>query len=217
MSNVRQLGIKLATYVDSQKEYLPPVNDSSSGSISRRDSMWFGILDIPEKVLLGCGEAMPNTAATVFSEKIHYGMCDFSARGEFRRSPKLSAVTTPQNIIAFSDSSHPEDYNPWIILPGAGSRKPINQRAWIIGNASSGSFTRFRHGNKKEMVLFNNGKTTTPRKSQSRSSFAFIDGHTEILSPYEAYQPYNASNWSAWDNGGSALYWKHWINKMPAL
>lgn len=218
LSNVRQLGIKLATYVDSQKEYLPPRYNSHGASIKEPEEMWYGILDIPEKILLGCGTATPKSNVTVLRSMVHYGMSDFSARGEARRSPKLAGIVTPQNIIAFSDSSHSEDYNLWINLPAAGTKTPGSQSPWFISNPSSGNFSRFRHGNKNEIINFttSTSKLTNPKKSQSRASFSFIDGHAEMLSPYEAYQPADNSNWTAWDQGQAQLYWKHWINKMQA-
>lgn len=217
LSNVRQLGIKLAAYVDSQKEYLPPRYDSPGLSIEDPKEMWYGILDIQEKILLGCGAATPNSGAIVLRGMVHYGMSEFSTRGEHRRAPKLAEIITPQNMIAFSDSSHVEDYNPWIVLPEAGNRTPADQRPWVVSNPAYGSYTRFRHGNKNEIIRFatSTSKQTNPKKSQSSASFAFIDGHAEMLSPYEAYQPAGNSNWTAWHQGQARLYWKHWNNRMP--
>ncbi len=217
LSNVRQLGIKLAAYVDSQKEYLPPRYDSPGLSIEDPKEMWYGILDIQKKILLGCGAATPNSGATVLRGMVHYGMSEFSTRGEHRRAPKLAEIITPQNMIAFSDSSHVEDYNPWIVLPEAGNRTPADQRPWVVSNPAYGSYTRFRHGNKNEIIRFatSTSKQTNPKKSQSSASFAFIDGHAEMLSPYEAYQPAGNSNWTAWHQGQARLYWKHWNNRMP--
>ena len=140
-------------------------------------------------------------------------MADFSARGEVKRAPRLSSVLTPQNIVAFSDSSHSEDYNPWISSEGAGNKTPSSQRAWVISNPASGDFTRFRHGDGEEFVIIAN-KGTYPRKSRSRASFSFLDGHGELLSPYEAYQFAPDPDWATWNAGGKKLYWKHWINKM---
>lgn len=220
LSNVKQLGIQLAVYVDSQKEFLPPRYDSPGAAISDPKDMWYGAgkLNVPTKLLLGCGTAKPNPGSTVLRAYMHYGMADFSARGEVRRAPRLSFVITPQNIVAFSDSSHPNDYNVWIYSADAGSRVPSNMRSWVVSNAGSGDFTRFRHGNKNEMISFttSSSKLTTPKKSQSRASFAFIDGHAQLMSPYEAYQPADKSDWIGWNTSKPALYWKHWINKMPA-
>lgn len=217
LSNVRQLGIKLAAYVDSQKEYLPPRYDSPGLSIEDPKEMWYGILDIQKKILLGCGAATPNSGAIVLRGMVHYGMSEFSTRGEHRRAPKLAEIITPQNMIAFSDSSHVEDYNPWIVLPEAGNRTPADQKPWVVSNPAYGSYTRFRHGNKNEIIRFatSTSKQTNPKKSQSSASFAFIDGHAEMLSPYEAYQPAGNSNWTAWHQGQARLYWKHWNNRMP--
>lgn len=217
LSNVRQLGIKLAAYVDSQKEYLPPRYDSPTLSIEDPKEMWYGILDIQKKILLGCGAATPNSGARVLRGMVHYGMSEFSTRGEHKRAPKLAEIITPQNMIAFSDSSHVEDYNPWIVLPEAGNRTPADQKPWVVSNPAYGSYTRFRHGNKNEIIRFatSTSKQTNPKKSQSSASFAFIDGHAEMLSPYEAYQPAGNSNWTAWHQGQARLYWKHWNNRMP--
>ncbi|OQA85731.1 MAG: hypothetical protein BWY31_01761 [Lentisphaerae bacterium ADurb.Bin242] len=220
LSNGKQLGIQLVVYVDSQKEFLPPRYDSPGASINDPVDMWYGPgkLNVPTKLLLGCGEGKPNPASTVMRGYMHYGMADFSALGDPRRSPRLSFVITPQNIVAFSDSSHPNDYNVWIYSADAGSRAPSSMRPWIVSNPGSGDFTRFRHGNKNEMISFTtpSSKLTTPKKSQSRASFAFIDGHAQLMSPYEAYQPAADSDWTGWNTGKPKLYWKHWINKMPA-
>ncbi len=215
LSNVKQLGNKLMLYTDSHMEQLPALYYSPDASIVDPENMWYGKLDVARTLLLGCGEGKPNSTATALRGYVHYGMTDFSGRGEKKLAPKITGILTPHNMIAFSDSSHSEDYNVWITSSEAGSRTPSSQVPYMISNSSAGSFSRFRHGNKNEFIYFQGtSKLTLPGQSQSRASFAFIDGHAGMHSPYEIYQAAPDSNWTAWNSGEARLYWKHWVNRM---
>ena len=219
LGNVKQLGVLLAMYLDDSDEYFPARYDSPTASISDPKDMWYGEgkLNVPEKVLRGCPLAIENPATTVMRGKTHYGITDFSMRGERDRSPNLNLIINPQDMIAFSDSSNPVDYNAWIGDAAAGSRLPSSQVAWYVSNPGSGVFSRFRHGNRAEPLTFtsSSSKVTLPRQSSSKASFAFIDGHAAFMSAYETYQAAVNSSWTAWSTTSYGLYWKHWNNRIP--
>ncbi len=218
--NIKQLGMLMVLYLDDSNEFFPARYDSPGASINDPKDMWYGEgkLNVPEKVLRGCPAAIENPSTTVLRGKTHYGMTDVSMRGERDRSPNMSFIINPQDMIIFSDSSNPVDYNAWIGDTEAGSRTPAGQVAWYVAAPTSGIFSRFRHGDRAESITFIGGtKQTIPRKSRSKASFAFMDGHAAQMSPYEAYQAATYSDWTLWNSAQRGLYYKHWNNKMPAL
>ncbi len=218
IGNVKQLGMLMVIYLDDSDEYFPARYDSPGASITDPKDMWYGEnkLNVSEKLLRGCPAAIEDPDATVLRNKVHYGMLDVSLRGERDRSPNLSYILNPQDMIIFSDSSNPADYNAWIGDSSAGSRKPSEQKAWYVGAATSGNFTRFRHGDRAEHITFNSSKQTIPRKSQSKASVAFMDGHCAQMSPYETYAAARNSSWALWNSAQRALYYKHFPNIMQA-
>ena len=220
LGNVKQLGVLMVLYLDDWNEYFPARYDSPGASISDPKDMWYGEgkLNVPEKVLRGCPAAIENPGTSVLRGKTHYGMTDVSMRGERARSPNLSFIINPQDMVIFSDSSNPVDYNAWIGDTSAGSRTPAGQVAWYVAAPTSGVFSRFRHGDRAEYITFIGGsKQTLPRKSRSKASFAFMDGHSAQMSPYEAYQAASPSDWTLWNTAQRGLYYKHWNNKMLPL
>lgn len=143
IGNVKQLGMLMVIYVDDSNEYFPARYDSPGASIDDPKDMWYGAgkLNVNEKVLRGCPAAIENPSTTVLRGKVHYGMLDVSMRGERDRSPNLSFIINPQDMIIFSDSSNPVDYNAWIGDTSAGSRTPAEQTPWFVGAATSGNFS----------------------------------------------------------------------------
>ena len=219
IGNIKQLGVLMVMYLDDSDEYFPARYDSPGSAINDPKDMWYGEgkLNVPEKVLRGCPAAIENPNASALRGKVHYGMLDVSMRGERHRSPNLNYIINPQDMLIFSDSSNPADYNAWIGDASAGSRTPSGQVAWYVGAATSGNFTRFRHGDRAEYMTFIGGtKTTLPRKSRSKASIAFMDGHGAFMSPYETYEKATNGDWTAFNSAQRALYYKHFPNKMQA-
>ena len=211
LNNVKQLGNYMQLYIHDNQDTLPP---ETARSASTDDAWWFGkeLMNIPDKTLLGCPSATAAPASDYMRAKMHYGMNDLTARGLVRVSSKYVHILNPSDIFAFSDSTNPNDYNYWAyqtVITNTAVNLP-----WKFGALTSGIFTRFRHGDKKEFIPVTSSKIfDQPIKSRSRASFSYLDGHANTLSPREAYVKADNSDWTTFNTGGRALYYKHFPNK----
>ena len=211
LSNVKQLGNYMQLYIHDNQDTLPPY---TSRSASTDDVWWFGkeLMNIPEKLLLGCPSAIAAPPSDYLRVKVHYGMNDLTSRGLQRSSSKYVHILNPSDIFAFSDSTNPNDYNVWSYQ--ASLTNTSLDYPWYFGGLTSGRYSRFRHGYKKEYVVVPPGKIfNKATKGKSRASFSYLDGHANTLSPYEAYVAADSSDWTTWNTGGRALYYKHFPNK----
>ncbi len=211
LNNVKQLGNYMQLYIHDNQDTLPP---ETSRSASSDDVYWFGkeLMNIPDKTLLGCPSATAAPASKYMRAKIHYGMNDLTARGLVRASSKYVHILNPSDIFAFSDGTNPNDCNSWInqtVFPSVTIDKP-----WRFGALTSGAFSRFRHGDKNEFITVTGSKIfDQPIKSKSRASFSYLDGHANTLSPREAYVKADISDFTTFNTGGRAQYYKHFPNK----
>ncbi len=211
LNNVKQLGNYMQLYIHDNQDTLPP---ETSRSASTDNVYWFGkeLMNIPHKLLLGCPSATAAPASDYMRAKMHYGMNDLTARGLARASSKYVHILNPSDVFAFSDSSNPNDYNYWAYQT-VFTNTTINL-PWKFGALTSGNFSRFRHGDKKEFIAVTNSKIfDKPIKSRSRASFSYLDGHANTLSPREAYVKADNSDWTTFNTGGRAQYYKHFPNK----
>ena len=211
LNNVKQLGNYMQLYIHDNQETLPP---ETTKSASTDDVWWFGkdLMNIPQKLLFGCPSATPGPASSYIRGRIHYGMCDLTSRGLVRVSSKFTHILNPSDMFAFSDGTNLNDVNSWVnqtVFASITIDKP-----WRFGALTSGHFTRFRHGDKNEFIPVTSSKIfDQPIKSRSRASFSYLDGHANTLSPREAYVKAAVSDFTAFNAGGRALYYKHFPNK----
>ena len=102
LSNVKQLGNYMQLYINDNKETLPPWN-SRSHSWNNDDVFWYGkeLMNIPEKLLLGCPAATAAPPSDYLFYRVHYGMSDLTGRGLYRASSRLTHIMNPSDMFTF--------------------------------------------------------------------------------------------------------------------
>lgn len=209
VSNMKQLGVSLILYTDTWNQYFPPVCDNISAQGTDTE-MWYSRtkLNIPEKIMFGCGEAAVRSrdkipqGHTVYGY-VSYGMALYPWGANVNATGRLSSLKKSKlsDKVIFGDSSNNLDKNNWAEMQNTNFRGFRLDFNWF--------WPRFRHGNKNEAQIYPKNKHILMSGNASRASFCFLDGHAGLMSPREASAPADSYNW----NGN---YWKHFPAKEAA-
>ena len=209
VSNMKQLGVSLILYTDTWNQYFPPVCDNISAQGTDTE-MWYSRtkLNIPEKIMFGCGEAAVRSrdkipqGHTVYGY-VSYGMAIYPWGANVNATGRLSSLKKSKlsDKVIFGDSSNNLDKNNWAEMQNTNFRGFRLDFNWF--------WPRFRHGNKNEAQIYPKNKHILMSGNASRASFCFLDGHAGLMSPREASAPADSYNW----NGN---YWKHFPAKEAA-
>ena len=208
VSNMKQLGVSLILYTDTWKQYLPPVCDNQPAK-GNDTEMWYSRtkLNIPDKVLFGCGEAAVNGIGQIPKGQVKYGYVSYGMAiypwgknvNEAERLTALKKSKLSDKVI-FGDSSNTLDKNNWTGMPNTNFRGFRMDFNWF--------WPRFRHGNKKEALVYPSSHIRLSGNS-SRAAFSFLDGHAGLMSPREASEPADDCRWEG-------NYWKHFPARETA-
>ncbi len=211
LNNTKELGTALALYISSNREYLVPIQPAAPTF----DTIWFAParLNIPDEIIFGCGEAVASSRGKAVEmakgryesqKRCNYGMMLYPWGGKAHDTIKLSAFQKSKlsEKIIFGDSSAPGDYNNWF-----GSTFILKNEGWTL--AGQQYHPRFRHGNKDQAVAYPTSHGNIPSNSQF-ASFNFLDGHSAMLSAFEASKLKTTRTWQK-------DYWVHYTAAAECL
>ncbi len=213
VNNMKQLGITLLVYADSWNQFLPPVQTTSTPGAGTR--YWFdsSMLNLNSKLMYGCPEAKyqaPNPNSSEYAI-MSYALHNYYWGGPYTQSISLNAFKKCKfsEKVIFGDGSNSSDHNNWY---GSSSLAiTSNYRGYLFDAMTS--YPRFRHGNKNEVVAYQDTHRSHVGNT-SRASFCFLDGHAGLMTVTEAYRPsekvYDVSAWYS-------DYWKYFAPRRDYL